>query len=156
MSTASLRDATAADDTFIAEAFRSMWLDIGYAPEQLVPDALDRTRAFITHARASLDFYAVIAEVEGAPIGCAAAQRFDGLYPRVLTPQRRTLGYVWGVYVAAEHRRTGLGEALTQRCIDAMRTVGCHEVVLHAAPMGRNVYTKLGFQPSHEMRLKLD
>ncbi len=154
---ASIRDGTPQDDPFIAEAFEQMWLDIGYAPSELVSDARAHTLAFVADARSRLDFRAAIALGEGGkPVGCACAQRFAGLYPELLTPQRRTLGYIWGVYVAPEFRRQGIGAALTQHCVRAMRAVGCHDVVLHAAPMGRNVYAGLGFKRAHEMRLKLD
>ncbi len=153
--TTTVRNGAPEDDTFVAEAFEQMWLDIGYAPHELVADARSRTQSFIVDARARLDLRSAIAESEGRKIGCAVAQRFDGLYPLVLDPRRRTLGYVWGVYVNAEFRRKGLGAALAQHCVEAMRAVGCHEIVLHAAPMGRNVYEGLGFAAAHEMRLKL-
>ena len=89
----SIRLATAQDDAFVGRAFRRMWLDVGIAEEGILCDAEVRMRAFIEDARARLDFRAFIAEHEGAPIGYAAARRFAGLYPDVLSPKVRRYAY---------------------------------------------------------------
>ncbi len=151
---ASIRRATEGDDDFIADAFRRMWLDIGMTEDGIAPDAQARTLAFITDARDRLDFRAFVAEADEGPIGCAAAQKFAGLYPDVLSPKVRRYGYIWGVYVAPEHRRGGLGEQLTRHCIESMRGTYSH-VLLHAAPMGRAIYDRLGFVGTTELKLEL-
>ena len=90
-----------------------------------------------------------------AVIGGVACQRFAGLYPDPLMPEVRRYGYPWGVFVVPEARRAGVGEALTSRCIEALREDGCTHALLHAAPMGASVYERIGFQPNFEMRLTL-
>jgi ribosomal protein S18 acetylase RimI-like enzyme len=150
----SIRLATADDDAFVGRAFRRMWLDVGIEEAGIVGDAEARVQAFIDDARERLDFRAFIAEHEGTPIGCAAAQRFAGLYPDVLSPAVRRYAYLWGVWVDAEHRRQGLGKALTQAAVDSLRGDYTH-VLLHAAPMGKGLYERLGFAKTNEMKLEL-
>ena len=153
---ATIRAGEASDDGFVAECFRQMWLDIGHAAEVIVPDAEARTVRFIEDARERLDFRSAIAIVGGERVGCAAAQRFGGLYPDVLDPNHRKYGYIWGVYVAPDHRRVGLGKHLTAHCIEALRATGCTHAILHAAPMGLRVYQSLGFSPTREHVLDLN
>jgi ribosomal protein S18 acetylase RimI-like enzyme len=153
--TIAIRSSTSDDDSFIAESFRRMWLDIGMAEADLVEDAHDRVIDFIAHARAELEFCGAIAEQGGERVGCAAAQCFAGLYPLVLQRSVRKYGYVWGVWVAAEQRRTGLGRRLTEHCTESLRAKGCTRVLLHASPMGRSVYEALGFTPTNELGLSL-
>jgi ribosomal protein S18 acetylase RimI-like enzyme len=153
--TTTIRPAVPDDDPWLAASFRRMWLDIGIAPEDIVEDADARVLRFIADARAGLDFRGFVAEEGDAKVGCAAAQRFGGLYPDVLRPSLRKYGYVWGVWVTPDQRRTGLGRRLTEECIAAMREVSCTRVLLHASPMGRSVYEALGFVPTNELGLVL-
>lgn len=151
-----IRDANPTDDAYIATSFRQMWLDNGIPAADIVSDHDERTRAFLRDGRDRLALVAKVAEAEdGRSIGCAIAQRFAGLYPNVLQPSLRDYGYLWGVFVDAAHRQQGLGARLTQSCVDTLKRQGCTHVVLHAAPMGKRIYERLGFTPSNEMRLDL-
>ncbi len=150
-----VRAATATDDAFVAASFRNMWRDIGIADADIVDDPEGRILAFLERGRAEAELTGAIAELDGIAIGCAVAQRFAGLYPDILRPQLRKYGYVWGVYVQPTHRRGGLGRRLTQACVDALKARGCTHVLLHAAPMGKGVYERMGFAPSNEMKLPL-
>lgn len=150
-----IRLGTPDDDEFVANAFEQMWLAIGVAQDALVADTHQRARDFVAAARRKFAFRSFIAEVDGRPIGSAACQEFAGLYPNVLTAGQRRYGYIWGVYVDAVHRRGGVGERLTTACIESLRDDGFSHALLHAAPMGRAIYERLGFAPSNEMRLEL-
>jgi ribosomal protein S18 acetylase RimI-like enzyme len=132
-----------------------MWLDNGVAETGIEPDYRERVEEFVRAgiARDSLQFF--LAEHEGAVVGAAVCQLFGGLYPAILIPEVRRYGYLWGVYVAPAQRRHGLGRLLTERCIEALDALGCTHVLLHAAPPGRGVYERLGFQSTNEMRLTL-
>lgn len=156
MTTAVLtRPATPDDDVTIATHFAAMWAANNVSPQQMRCDWMPRTLAFIAEARKSRGFGAVVAEAEGQPVGSAAAQFFGGLYPDVLTTDYRLFGYIWGVYVDPGWRRQKVGEGLTRACVDHLRALGCSRVVLHATPLGRPVYERLGFAASNEMRLDL-
>ncbi len=141
----------------LADCFRRMWLDNAIPEAGIHDDWRERVSRFVEHGRRelALTFFLAEAEAEGEVVGSACAQRFAGLYPDLLRPEIRRYGYVWGVWVEASHRRRGLGRALTERCLDALRADGCTHALLHAAPMGRSMYEGLGFATTNEMRLTL-
>jgi ribosomal protein S18 acetylase RimI-like enzyme len=150
-----LREGTLREAPLLAQMFRQMWLDIGMAETHIVKDAEARVVRFIEEGQRRHSLRMFFAVQNGADIGGAACQRFAGLYPDLLMPEVRRYGYLWGVYVVSEARRAGVGEALTSRCVEALREDGCTHALLHAAPMGAGVYERLGFQPNVEMRLTL-
>jgi ribosomal protein S18 acetylase RimI-like enzyme len=58
-------------------------------------------------------------------------------------------GEVAGVYNVAtlqSHRRRGIGEAMTWRCVARGREAGCSIAVLEASEMGKPVYERMGFR----------
>lgn len=140
----------------LAACFRQMWLDVGIAPDGIHEDWRERVERFVEHGRAHVGLRFFLAEEEDTVVGSACAQLFAGLYPDLLRPSVRKYGYLWGVWVAGSHRRRGLGRALTDRCVGALREDGCSHVLLHAAPMGRPLYEQLGFVPTNEMRLTFE
>jgi len=150
-----IRPGSPVDDAYVLSAFRRMWLEIGIPEGELLPDFDARTLAHVDDARARLDLRSFIAEADGAPVGCAMAQRFAGLYPDVIADSHRKWGYVWGVWVAPEHRRLGAARRLVGAAVEAMRADGYTRVVLHASKMGRGVYEGLGFDATTELKLDL-
>lgn len=150
-----IREGRADEADRLAICFRQMWLDVGVRPSGIQPDWLERVTRFVEHGRRELELRFFFAEAGGEVVGSVCAQRFAGLYPDLLTPSVRRYGYLWGVWVASSHRRHGLGHTLTERGIASLHDDGCTHVLLHAAPMGRGIYERLGFEPTNEMRLKL-
>lgn len=68
-------------------------------------------------------------------------------------------GGLWGrvhtVVTDPEHRRKGLGEAVTRALITALQQAGCSSVELSATDAGRPLYDKLGFTPAaHYLTLR--
>lgn len=153
--TATIRAGEAADVELLADAFRQMWLDNAVPAEHIEPDYRERVQQFVAagQERDALRFF--IAERESRCVGAAACQLFGGLYPAILRRPVRCYGYIWGVYVAPEERRRGLGKQLTETCVQALRAQGCTHALLHAAPPGRGIYERLGFQGTNELRLVL-
>jgi len=137
----------------LAENEYAMWRDIGAAPDQIRPDWRAQTLRFLEEAARSSLGGAFVAAQEGRVVGSACGQVFAGLSPDFLEPHYRRKGYIWGVYVAPDHRGRGIGRALTQAVVEHLRSVGCTQVHLHTSPAGRSVYESLGFVPSTEMRL---
>jgi ribosomal protein S18 acetylase RimI-like enzyme len=150
-----IREGRSDEAHVLARCFRQMWLDVGVKPTGIHDDWRERVEHFVEHGRRELDLRFFLAETGGEVVGSGCAQRFAGLYPDLLRPCVRQYGYVWGVWVAESHRRRGLGKALTERCIESLRADGCSHVLLHAAPMGRGIYERLGFEPTNELRLRL-
>lgn len=157
MSTADLqlRPGTPHDDVVIARLFRQMWLDNDVAADRIVDDAAERVTAFLDDGRRRHGLQTVLAVDGGDVVGGAVCQEFAGLYPNILKDEQRKYGYIWGVYVDENARKQGLGRRLTQHCVDTLTAMGCSHAILHAAPMGVNVYKAMGFVPNNEMRLVL-
>ena len=153
--TATLREGGAADVELLAEAFRQMWLDNAVPADHIEPDYRERVQQFVVAGQASAALRFFLAERDGRCVGAAACQLFAGLYPAILRRQVRCYGYLWGVYVAPEERRRGLGKQLTEACVQALRAQGCTHALLHAAPPGRGIYERLGFSGTNELRLVL-
>ena len=139
----------------VAANFRQMWLDIGSAPDTIVPGWRQQTEQFLDDAISDREGRAFVAVEEGEILGSAACQLFDGLYPSIVRSDLRKFGYIWGVYVERSARRRGLANALTRAAVDYLRGLACTRVVLHASPQGRPVYLDLGFESSNELALEL-
>lgn len=60
-------------------------------------------------------------------------------------------GWVGGVAVLPEARRSGIGQAMTQRAVDALLDSGVATVCLHATPMARPLYESMGFVADAEL-----
>ena len=93
--------------------------------------------------RVLVDFYGrrddtklFVAEVDGQIAGCGGATVFPG------SP---ATGWVHGIVVHPEHRRTGLGQRLTETAIEWLRGRAVATVLLLATEAGRPIYRRLGF-----------
>jgi ribosomal protein S18 acetylase RimI-like enzyme len=89
----------------------------------------------VEFARARLGGEVVVAEADGDLAGVAAGALFGGT------------GWIGGVGVAPDHRRAGLGAALTQSIIEFLEACAATTILLHATALGRPVYERLGFVP---------
>lgn len=153
--TISIREANLDEDTLIAQHFYQLWRDNNVPEHCIRSNWLEVTVQFINHAREELHYKAFIAEVSGTVIGSAGCQLFTGLYPHVLADAQRKYGYIWGVYVEPPHRSKGIAKQLTGVARDYLKSLGCTQAILHASPLGRPLYSSLGFVESNEMRLDL-
>ena len=153
--TINIREARRHEDSLIAEHFYQLWRDNDVPADSIRSDWLDITLQFISRAGQELCYKAFVAEISGTIIGSASCQLFAGLYPHVLEDQYRKYGYIWGVYVEPPHRGKGIGKKLTNTAVDHLKSLGCTQVILHASPLGKPVYSSLGFSDSNEMRLDL-
>ena len=96
-----------------------------------------------TQRRGLMDFYrrrndttVLVAELDGQIVGCGGATVFPGTPPT---------GWVHGIVVRPERRRTGLGRRLTEAAIAWLRDRSVETVLLLATEPGRPVYLRLGF-----------
>lgn len=150
-----LRETNPQEDSLIAEHFYQLWRDNDVPDFSIRPDWLDITLQFIHHARRDLSYKAFVAEVDSLVVGSTSCQLFAGLYPHVLEEEYRKYGYIWGVYVESPYRGQGIAKKLTLLARDYLKSLGCTRVILHASPLGKSVYSSLGFLESNEMRLDL-
>ncbi|MBT5242078.1 MAG: GNAT family N-acetyltransferase [Rhodospirillaceae bacterium] len=148
----SIRPARPEDDDTLAEAFYKMWLDNGMTDADFIPDWKAATLSFMTETSHNNQGRAFVADNGGRIVGAAQCLISRKLYPQALKPDVRLDGYIWGVYVAPDHRRQGLAKQLTEACVGYLDNIGCTRVVLHASESGKPVYTALGFGSTNEMR----
>lgn len=63
--------------------------------------------------------------------------------------------YLMSVFTEAEERRKGHATRITRAAIRWAREHGVDRMSLHASETGTQVYRRLGFKRTHEMRLRL-
>lgn len=150
-----IREASPQEDSLIAEHFYQLWRDNDVPADSIQSNWLEITLQFIDYARRELRYKAFVAEFSGRVVGSASCQLFAGLYPHVLAEEYRKYGYIWGVYVEPTYRGQRFAKKLTRMTCDYLKSLGCTRVILHASPLGKPVYSSLGFLESNEMRLDL-
>ncbi len=74
------------------------------------------------------------------------------------TFKARRYGWIMDVYVIPEYRRRGIAGSLTRHTLDWLRAKGITFARLSASEQARQaqLYEKMGFIPSNEMRLRMD
>ena len=148
------RRATLDDLDVLVHHRVAMYTEIG-KPRDASFDAMARnTRDWIGSRLAAGTFHAyVVAAPDSGEIVAGS-----GLYLADWPPTHRDPGTVRGiifnVYVEPEHRRRGLGRAVTEACIAAARARGIRVITLNASDAGRPMYERLGFTGTSEMRLQ--
>ncbi len=75
--------------------------------------------------------------------------------PRDRVP-RSCHAYILNIYTEPAYRGQGLARRIMETILAWCRAEGLGTVSLHASPMGRSLYESLGFQPTNEMRIRLD
>ena len=147
--------ASDTEDPIIARHFYQLWLDNNVEHDSIKSNWQETTLEFIAKARQELSFQAFIGTVGAEIVGSVSCQIFSGLYPFPFKSSVRKYGYIWNVYVESAYRRQGIGSRLTSEAIDYLRSLGCTHAILHASPLGKLVYEKLGFEAKNEMILAL-
>ncbi|MGB3207374.1 MAG: GNAT family N-acetyltransferase [Crinalium sp.] len=150
-----IREALPQEDWIIAEHFYRMWLDNNVLAESIEPNWQQITLEFIAQARHNLYYKAFVAEIEKQVIGSTSCQLFAGLYPDILKAEYRNYGYIWGVYIEPDYRKQGIGKSITKIAVDYLKSIGCTRAILNASPLGKTVYSGLGFSISNAMQLDL-
>ena len=63
--------------------------------------------------------------------------------------------YLLSMYTEKKFRRRGVGSMIVREAIGWCKKKGYQRLALHASPMGRGVYKRLGFKRTWEMRLDI-
>ena len=149
---ADIRLATADDAEMIAAHRVSMFRDMGTLHGDA--DALHRAAAAYLRETLGRDYFGWLAQDGGGVVGGCGMQ-LRRILPRLSRGGAviDVEGIILNVYTEAAWRRRGIAEELVRACLDWARERGVERIVLHASPEGRRLYEKLGFVPTHEMRL---
>jgi len=95
-----------------------------------------------------------VAQREGALVGCARATVHEQ-HPLLAYLEKRDYGYVFGVFVKKDERRTGTGKKLLAKCESWLREKGARWSFLHSTIDGIPFYEALGYEPSLEFGKRL-
>jgi len=154
-----VRPAQSSDVEILAHHRSAMFHDMG----QLAPEAQGAltaaTASYLRTAMPAGNYLAWVAEDGAEPgtiIGGAGAQ----LRPIMPRPRAGAAGLELGpeaivlnVYVEPAWRRRGVAAALMRTLLADLADRGIRRIVLHASDEGRQLYERLGFTATNEMRL---
>ena len=117
------------------------------------PGWRERFKEFFATRMAADGAAVFVAQAGAEPVGLSSVYQLKNHRTEIF---RRPIAYITSVYVVPERRRQGLATRLTQACVYWARAHGCQVVRLRTSPMGREVYTRMGFTPSDELELRAD
>ena len=153
-----IRTALPEDATVLAGHRSAMFQDMGLLPDGVAEQLRDASIEFFREALAGAEWLGWLAEVEGKVVG-GAVLHLTAMPPRngpggLFIPSRPQ-GLIMNVYVEPEYRRTGIAAMLMSSVLEFARSKGAASVTLHASQKGKPLYEKMGFVPTHEMRVFL-
>jgi GNAT superfamily N-acetyltransferase len=156
-----IRPARSADAPVIALHRARMFQDMAEVPATLFEELRALSQCWIEHAIEAGDYVGWLAtpkESSDAVVGGAGIQ----LRQAPPHPGRTQTGavaiakgahaIVLNVFVEREWRRQGLGAFLMRHVIDWAQNKQLDRLVLHSSREGRQLYERLGFEPTNEMR----
>ncbi|MBB4237366.1 GNAT family N-acetyltransferase [Rhizobium esperanzae] len=149
-----IRMATPGEDEVLVGHYLKIWDSYGTPPEHYRPDAAVRILSFIRSGREERRLATFLAVVDREIAGSVSCQLHQSPFPEVIREEQRLHGYIWSVYVADAFRRRGIAQALTDKAVGYLKSIGCTTVVIHASDAGEPVYRTVGFELAKEMRLK--
>lgn len=134
---------------------RSMFCDMAEGtPEELDQMVKDST-SWLTTALADGSYQGWLAQDGQGKVIAGGGVLISAWPPRPRDSNARR-AVIFNVYTEPEFRQRGLARELMLLMIGWLREHGFRSVVLHASDAGRHLYETLGFQPTNEMRLRLD
>ncbi|MCI4372130.1 MAG: GNAT family N-acetyltransferase [Thermoplasmata archaeon] len=146
-----LRLALPEDAAVLTRHRVGMWRAIGHHSIRAIDRHAAPYRRWLRPRLKSGEVVAYLATVEGQVAGSGTLW-FMPQEPRPGIPQG-VIPYIMSMYTQPEHQRQGIASAIVRELLRVARRSGAVRVTLHAAPQGRPVYERLGFEPTAEMRL---
>ena len=149
-----LRYATPDDAALITEHRHRMFGDNSFTTEAALRAADAGFEPWV-RLRLSDGRYIGLLLEEETGIVAGAGIFFADFPPHWMDPQALR-AYVLNVYTVPEARGKGYAKRLVQSVLEECRKRAVPTIVLHASPLGRPVYERLGFVSSDEMMLRLN
>ena len=149
-----IRLATLSDIAVIAAFRRAMFVDMGETDEAACEAMAVAFAQWVKEKMGRGDYIGWLAVVDGTSVASVGLWLMEwSPLPHDLSNRR---GRVMDVYALPDYRRHGLARKLMTALITWSRANGLHSLHLDASAMGRGLYEELGFEATHEMRLRLD
>jgi GNAT superfamily N-acetyltransferase len=151
-----IRPATVADAPFVVHQRRAMFADMGVGdPAGL--DAMDATFApYVTRALDDGTYRAWLAQTSDGRVVAGGGLIVHEWPARPGNPSDPRRAYILNVYTEPGYRGRGFARRIVQAIVDWCRAEGLGSVSLHASVFGKPLYESMGFEPTNEMRLKLE
>lgn len=132
-----------------------MWAELHHFTRREL-DRHDATyRRWASRGMVAGTFVARIVETpDGAPVGSGALWLMP-MQPRPGPLGRGEMPYVLSMYTVPGYRGRGIAARIVRELVRWSRARGYGRIFLHASPLGRSVYARLGFRPGSEMRRAL-
>ena len=149
-----VRRATVRDMAVLRRQRDGMFRDMGRRDERALAAA---DRAYVPWARKRLrdgtlvGFLAVLPDRRVAAGGCVWLQEFQ---PGTVWNGGR-IPYLMSMYTEPEFRGKGLATRIVKAATAWCRKRGYPKMFLHASPMGRGVYRRLGWERTWQMEILL-
>jgi len=149
-----LRRASGSDWKVLVDHRHRMFAELGgRTPRQLaVHDGLYKRR--MLPRLNSGELVELLIEAPGTGVVASGGIWFRPEQPRPEAAQL-DIPYLLSMYTEPEFRGQGLAGRIVREAVRICRAQGYGRVVLHAAPPGRRLYRRAGFERTWEMRLAL-
>jgi len=150
----SIREAMTTESAIILRHRRSMFSEMGEGSAEELDRMAEVTAPWLERALADglyRHWFAVDAAADIAGGGGVLLCPWPASPVNPITQR----AVILNIYTEPEFRRRGIARQIMQTILAWVKEQGFRSVSLHASDEGRNLYEKLGFQPTNEMRLKL-
>jgi GNAT superfamily N-acetyltransferase len=157
MTAYTIRPATPADATVIAQHRVGMFRDMGEIPtEALGVQLLAESTTALTAWLSDRSYIAWLAVDGDGAVIAGAGVHIKPQLPRISSDGTRVvtapLPLAVNVYTEPEWRGQGIARTLMKVLMQWAAGQGVDRMVLHASDAGRPLYLSLGFEPTNEMR----
>ena len=156
-----VRAATVADTLLVVRHRVEMFRDMGRLKDEAAAAALrTASEGVIREWLEAGTYLGWLASPAGHPAEVAGGA---GLHLRPMLPRpgldgtgvvRGPEAYVMNVFVERIWRRKGVAALLMELVVAHARGAGLQAISLHASDEGRPLYTRMGFVPTNELRLR--
>ena len=151
----SLRLATLRDLDLLVAHRLGMWREIRDYPAAVLRAHARDYRAWIRPRMRGGELIGLIAETQGRVPVASGCVWFETGQPRPGLGLKES-PYILSMFTEPGHRGRSLATRIVRKMLAIARARGCSRIELHAAPLGRGVYSRLGFERTWEMRLWLN
>ncbi len=148
----SVRKARLKDLNTLVHQRRAMWIDLGIKGNALHDKADKAYKRWAEPRLRNHQMMAWIVETKSGRIAGGGCLWLQPIQPSPHKPD--TLQpYLLSMYTEPSFRRLGVASMIVNKAIEWCRKNRYSRLRLHASEIGRNVYRKLGFKRTWEMRL---
>ena len=147
--------ATTEDIQDIVRLRRLMFEWMGHTDKDYLEKNDTENTKYFTKLIPEGTFHGWMAKTKDGKVVGTGGLVFDQHPPSPNNPTGK-IGYIMNISVEPEYRNQGIAKELLKTILFYIKDKNITLVSLHASEMGKNLYEKVGFKPTNEMRLKLD